>query len=424
MSSETEPHLLGSFRSIAAGSFWTAMGYGARHVLAAAASVLVARLLGAEVFGEYGMIASTVAFLGTAADLGMSVSATRFVAAYRISDPERARRSLSMSIQATLAVSVVVGVLLAITAPYLAAVWLHNARLTGPMRVATLAILFSATGSAVSGGLRGLGLFRPMAVVEMVLGVVTASLMVAGAWFGRLEGATIGLVVGSGLRMAAYAVPLAKHTRPLGWTLWSADAWREAGAILRFSIPAFASGFLVTPILWGVRVLLANSPRGYGEVGTFSAALQWQTPLTFLSVVVATVLLPSMSEQYAQGDRKRLVETFRVGFSLLGVVQLVSTALLVILSGPIASLYGQGYRDLRASLTLVVVATFFNAVLSIPGQVLAATNRMWLGFALNLVWASVFLIGSKLAVAHFGAVGASAAYLLSYLVHALTSTLG
>ncbi|MEW6049157.1 MAG: hypothetical protein AB1609_22255, partial [Bacillota bacterium] len=87
-------------------------------------------------------------------------------------------------------------------------------------------------------------------------------------------------------------------------------------------------------------------------------------------------------------------------------------------------LYGQGYRDLRASLTLVVVATFFNAVLSIPGQVLAATNRMWLGFALNLVWASVFLIGSRLAVAQFGAVGASAAYLLSYLVHALTSTLG
>ena len=62
-----------------------------------AATVLVARMLGKTVYGELGMIQSTVGMFGVFAGFGLGLTATKHVAEFRQSDPDRAGRIINLS---------------------------------------------------------------------------------------------------------------------------------------------------------------------------------------------------------------------------------------------------------------------------------------------------------------------------------------
>ena len=60
------------------------------------ASMVVARILGKNEFGELGMIQSTVGMLGVFAGFGLGLTATKHVAELKHSNPERTGRILSL----------------------------------------------------------------------------------------------------------------------------------------------------------------------------------------------------------------------------------------------------------------------------------------------------------------------------------------
>jgi O-antigen/teichoic acid export membrane protein len=70
---------------------------GVAYSSAMVASVLAARMMGKSVFGELGMINSTVGMLGEFAGLGLGLTTVKHVAEWRISDPKRAGRIVGMS---------------------------------------------------------------------------------------------------------------------------------------------------------------------------------------------------------------------------------------------------------------------------------------------------------------------------------------
>ena len=82
---------------LARGVFWSMAGAVISRGLMLAASVLVARMLGKMGFGELGMIRSTVGMFGIFAGFGLGLTATKHVAEFRSSDPERAGRIISLS---------------------------------------------------------------------------------------------------------------------------------------------------------------------------------------------------------------------------------------------------------------------------------------------------------------------------------------
>src|SRR5260370_28006853 len=59
-------------------------------------NIIVANLLGRQVFGEYAMIQSTLATLALIAQLAVGYTATKYIAEFRSTDPQRAGRILGM----------------------------------------------------------------------------------------------------------------------------------------------------------------------------------------------------------------------------------------------------------------------------------------------------------------------------------------
>lgn len=86
--------------------------------------------------------------------------------------------------------------------------------------------------------------------------------------------------------------------------------------------------------------------------------------------------------------------------------------------------YGNSFRE--GYLVLIILS--FTAVLislnTVIGQVIAGIGKMWIGFAINLLWATVFLyLAFQFMSSGAGAKGLALAMLFSYLVHTLVVTL-
>ena len=68
-------------------SFWALSGNVAGKGLALVAGIVVARLLGRDLFGEYGLIKSTLIGISILSTFGLGYTATKFVAEIRTSEP-------------------------------------------------------------------------------------------------------------------------------------------------------------------------------------------------------------------------------------------------------------------------------------------------------------------------------------------------
>src|SRR5438445_7766115 len=82
---------------LAHGVFWSLAGTALARVLALAASVITARILGKQGYGELGVVNSTLLTLQGFASLGLGATATKYVAELRGKDSERAGRILALS---------------------------------------------------------------------------------------------------------------------------------------------------------------------------------------------------------------------------------------------------------------------------------------------------------------------------------------
>ena len=163
--------------------------------------------------------------------------------------------------------------------------------------------------------------------------------------------------------------------------------------------------------------MLVNRPDGYGEMGIFSAANQWYAMLMFLPGILGSVVLPMLSDQLGQKNTKQSMKTMvlAIKVNLLIVTPLVLMA--SIASPYIMSLYGEGFRSGWPTLVVVLLTAGLLAVQTPVGQIIAASGRMWIGFAMNAGWALAFIVATRLLLEH-GSLGLATSRAIAYIFHA------
>src|ERR1700730_13284269 len=105
---------------LARGAFWAVFDASFTRCFALLMSIVVARLVGRELFGEFGVVQGTVGVFALLAGLGMSVTATKYVAELRQKDPVRVGRIIGLSVLVATLSAVIMSIALIATAPWLA----------------------------------------------------------------------------------------------------------------------------------------------------------------------------------------------------------------------------------------------------------------------------------------------------------------
>ncbi|MBA7617220.1 hypothetical protein ES703_24532 [subsurface metagenome] len=402
---------------LARGVFWSMAGAVISRGLMLAATVLVARMLGKTVYGELGMIQSTVGMFGVFAGFGLGLTATKHVAEFRQNDPGRAGRIIALSGLFAMVTGGLMALGLLIFAPWLAEHAINAPHLASLLRIGALILFISTLNGAQTGALSGFEAFKTIAHVNLFAGLISFPIIVAGAYFGGLTGAVWALAINLGFNWLLNHLALRKESRRHNVPFTLRECSRELSVLWSFSLPAALSGALVTPVNWACGALLVNRPDGYGEMGIFSAANQWYAMLLFLPSLLGQVVLPVLSERLGQNEIKQSMKItmFAVKMNALLVIPLV---LLASIASPfIMNLYGEGFRSGWPTLVVVLLTAGLLAVQIPVGQIIAASGKMWLGFAMNCGWAITFIVGTLLLLNH-GSLGLATARAVGYIVHA------
>ncbi len=405
---------------LARGVFWSIAGAVISRGLMLCATVLVARILGKTGYGEFGMIQSTVGMFGVFAGFGMGLTATKYVAEFRKSDPSRAGRIMGLSGLVAIVTGGMMTLGLFIFAPWISEHTINAPHLAGVLRISAAMLFLTALNGAQTGALAGFEAFRTIARINLSVGLISFPVLSGGAFCGGLTGAVWALTINLGFSWLLSHLALRKEARRYCVPFIFKGCSCELPIIWRFSLPAVLAGAMVGPVTWACNALLVNQPNGYAEMGIYNAVLLVkQVPEAVLAMLVAP-LLPMLSEFFGKGDtdsyNKMLAYAFAMSLCIVVPVSLVQVAVpnLTLL------IYGQEYLGNNNGIVQWLMLHAVLIGLFQPfGSILASMNRMWFGFIYNASWGAVFFALSYLLISRYGAVGLAAAFALTHLVASL-----
>jgi O-antigen/teichoic acid export membrane protein len=400
------------------GAFWAVAGTMISRFLGLASSIFAARIVGKLHYGELGMLQNTVGMFGILAGFGMGLTATKYVAEFRTKDPAKAGRIIALSSLVAWATSLALALALVVAAPWLCRHTIAAPQLTGLLQVSALLLLFSGINGAQTGALSGFEAFKRLAQVNFFVGLLSFPLTVCGAWFFGLPGILWGLIAAQAAACALNFFALRLEARRYAIHLSYSSCTAELPVIWRFSVPAVLGGIVVSPVNWACTAMLVRQPHGYAEMGAFNAANQWFNALMWLPSVLGQAALPMLAERFGAKDTAHSGKLLALAIKINAGIVLPLVLLGSLISPYIMASYGKDFASAWPTLIAVLLTAGLLALQTPVGQVIAASGRMWLGLAMNLGWALVFLLCTWLLTSK-GALGLASARLLAYVAHAL-----
>ncbi len=414
-----------SVKRIVHGSKWHLLGTAVYRVCTLIGAILVARKLGAEEFGEFGVVRSTLMTFLVFAGLGLGTTASRYLAQYNIEDKERAGKIFALSQVSALVVGFLISFALYLFAQELSEKMLNNPNIGVLLKVVAVAVFFSSLIMAQNGAIAGLEGFRSQSKVYFLLGPFSiASLFLLTLNFGVI-GSVSALAVNTFLHFILNKFLLSKLLSKNELKAGYRSCFEEAKLLYRYSLPVALGSMLVTPVLWIANSMLVSQDNGYSEFGYLEAANQIRMLILFIPTVGAQVVLPVLASMNvdvnASNQRKMLF--FNVCAAAIAAVGILIPV--VIFSEVILSLYGEEFAlEGRFVLMLMASSSVFTALNVVMGQALASRDFVWFGLCFNTLWACSLLGFTQWFLSmNMGAEGLAMANLLSYILHTLWSAI-
>lgn len=403
---------------LAHGTFWNVLGTVMPGVLTLISSIFVARILGKTLFGELGILQSTIGMFGTFTGLGLGFTATKYIAEFKEKDKAKAARIISLCNLFGLLTGGVISILVFIMAPWLSNHVLAAPHLTWILRTSVILVFLGTLVGVQTGIISGFEAFKPLAFIKLRVILISFPFPISGAYFFGLSGVVWGLIAGMILNWMFNHLYLHRQTKRLGMSLGFSGIFHEFPVLWKYSIPAILGVMMGSPVIWICNVIIVNQPNGYMEMGIYNAANQWYMALMVVPNILSQTGLPIFSEKLSQGNLVEAKKILSTSTRVNALMILPFAFLGCLLSRQIMSFYGTGFSQGWLALVLSLFTVSILAFLVPVSTVLQASARMWILFFLNVVWGAVFVLLTFL-WAGYGSSGLAGARCGAFGLHTL-----
>lgn len=352
-------------------SFWALLGSVIGKGLSLLGGILVARLLTKDIYGEYGLIKSTLLYIAVFSTFGLGFTSTRFIAKYREEDPGRISMVVKCTRFITFATSFLMALLLCVFARQVAG-YLDAPHLVRPLRISAVAVVFNAFDSAQIGILSGFGAFKINARNNTIGGIVSFFLSFILTFFWKLNGAIVALVLSLMTSVLLNFFSINKIL--LSYQPYLGKIKDTTIELVRFSLPIALQEGLYAITHWGTSFVLIKLV-GYGELGLYAAATQWSSVVQFIPGVLRNVTLSHLSGNTNNMTSHRKTVSTMVGVNFSSTF--IPWILICLFSGLICKAYGDSYTAMKSVIILSVGTALPNSISNVFSQELISRGKNW-----------------------------------------------
>lgn len=355
-------------------SFWAVFGNGLGNFLLLLAGIAIARFLGKDVYGEYGMVKTTMFYIAAFSTFGLGYTATKFIAEYKDKDSSLLKSITLASIKITLCTSVLLALLLLVFSEDLAK-YINAPQLSLAFRFLAIIIVFRALSTTGAGLLGGFKAYKKLGINNIISGFVMICLAVPFTYYFGLLGSLSALC----LSQMLLAVLNIRQVQRIVHELKNQTSISFMKRLLSFSTPVAMQELTYALCNWGVNLLIAKY-ASLGELGIYSACAQWNAIVLFVPGLLSNVVL-----SYLSGTKGDSQQNLFKKVMFINLLCAVIPFLLVFTCSPlIESFYGQTFKGVKVVLNVLIFSCIFNVLSSVYSSYYIADGRNWSLFILRV----------------------------------------
>lgn len=383
-------------RTFGFGLIWSTLGTVAVRLTPLVTTILISHWFGIEAVGTFAVTYGTLMSASMLAATGVSLMATRNIAAFANSEPDTAGRLAGMAMLLAGGAGLALAFAIYLFSDEIAQRILKQPELAFYLRVISPIIVVSALNSVQTSILSGVQEFRTIARLNMIMGVLMIASVPAGLHLYGLTGGfvALGLAYLAGCTIITPAMLRGLRSRGIRFSLGgSLSQWPM---ITRYAIPALLASILYEPVNWICTTIIVNRPDGLEQVGLYFIAMQLETLLLFAPQIVVQVLIPMLSSGFGEKDSRRVrnILAMSIGTNLVIAAGFVTVMML----------FGDWFLllfklDPQRDWPVFMIVVFASAMIAgaLPlGQVPVSSGHMWTGLSITGGWAATFIIGTWL----------------------------
>ncbi len=399
------------------GSFWSFLSALISKVLIFGSWILVARILGSNSYGQFGIIRSTVIMFTTFSGFSLGITASKHVAEFMGLDAKnRVGDILGLTIIFGIFMGLIIGIVFYLLAPWLATNTLNSPDMAGELRICAVILFFSALNGAQIGGLQGFGAFKSLAIINILLSLLSVPLFIFGALYFGVYGTIWAFAISFVINCILSHLLLKRICSHRNIQIRYKSFLNESKILYKYSLPAFLSGLLISPVKWFTDSLLVRN-GGFEEMGVFSAII------IFNSIIMAGAGI--LSAPFISIMAKNKNDSINSKFSRLNI--LIPWFLGALLTSPFLvfpevglHFFGDSYKSNSFNLTFTYVILFTLIMMFKQGlsRIIIIYNLQWWSLISNIIWGlvlalSFYFFESKTALT------LSICYLIAYIFNVL-----
>jgi len=357
-------------------SLWSVMGNGIGDFLLLIGGIIIARILGKDLYGEYGVVKTTMFYIAAFSTLGLGFTATKFVAEYIERGGEQVGAIVVSSLKITIISSSSLCLLLLLFADSIAE-FANEPNLTLPFRFLGPIIICRALNTTSTALLAGMKKFKTIGISTIVSG---AALLVFGAfltfYFGVL-GSLSALLLSQIINVIVLFISLYQEIK--GTQIGNKNfTW----PLLTFSLPVTLQEFVYAITNW-LTTLILTRYASVGQIGLWTAAGQWNAIISAIPGLLSNVILSYLSSNTDNAKSQQLLMNRMLMINFVSVF--IPFVVVCLFSGHISSFYGPSFGGMSSVLNVLMFSSFFTCLSSVYQSSMIAHGKVWALFVLRLL---------------------------------------
>tara|TARA_R100000306_G_C4379757_1_gene143621 strand:- start:3177 stop:4574 length:1398 start_codon:yes stop_codon:yes gene_type:complete len=381
------------------------------------ASIIIARILTVDEYGELGMVKSTMDNFLIFASMGIGLTTTKYTSELKDTQKDAASSIIGASLSLVLLLSLTVALTISFFSSFISIEILNNGNIELPLIIGGFTLVFIALNGTQMGALLGLQAYKKNSISNIVQGVFLFFGLCIGAYFGGVLGAITGNFIAIIIVTLFLQYLLRKEASKSELNI-NLKNWKlNTKKIYRFAIPASLSTIIVAPAIWILNSMLVNEPNGYKQLGLYSAIIIFSNAIQLFNGSISNVLLPLLLSKTEEITPKK--EFFNYFGSW--IISVFLSLPLLILPEIVSFILGANYNldQVRPILMLSVLSTLIVTNRSGVSRDLIVQNKMWLSVFSMGQWAITTMLMFYF-LKDLGALGYAIAFLIGYGINYLT----